>query len=256
MHLPASPEMGIDADLLVGPDASVLICDGEGMATVSADGEEAEVILTEPGGLPAATLAAHAVLTIVAELGFSPVHASLVDRDGAAVMFCGERSRGKSSSCMALARAGWTVRADDRCFVHTPDGCALVWGPGGTVSLRPGAAELWPDLEERMARDPAGAVKHVVEVAEVGGRAEAGSVRCGALLFPEVVGDGPHRVEPLPRAEALSDMLFTTGLAVVPAHAALHFRHLTTLIEQTPCFRLRLGEDMDELPSVIAEVLG
>lgn len=255
LRLPASQEMGVAADLLTGPDDQVvLVCDGQGLASVSADGRRAEVIVTEPVGLPAATLAASAVLALVAELGFSPIHASLADRD-AAVMFCGERSRGKSSSCMALARAGWTVRADDRCFVHTPDDRILVWGPGGTVSLRSGAAELWPDLVDKMAGDRGAIGKHVVEAAAVGGRAEAGSVVCHALLFPEVVGDGPHRVERMPRAEALSEMLLTTGLALVPAHAALHFRHLTTLIEQTSCYRLMLGEDMDALPSAIAGVL-
>ena len=255
LNLPASPEMGVAADLLVGPDGAVFFCEGHGMASVSADGARAEVLAAEPDGLPAASLAASAVLAMVAEFGFSPIHASLVDRDGSAVMFCGERSRGKSSSCMALARAGWTVRADDRCFVHTRDERVIVWGGGGRVSLRPGAATLWPDLAETMERGRSGAAKHLVEAAAIGGHAEAGSVVCGALLFPEVVGEGPHRVEPMPRADALSEMLFTTGLAAVPDHAALHFRHLTALIEQTPCYRLRLGAEMDDLPATIAGAL-
>ena len=255
LTIPASPEIGTPVELLVCSDGATFICDGHGVATVSADGTEAEVIVAEPTSLAAGALVASVVLATAAEFGFSPVHASLADRDERAVMFCGERSMGKSSSCMALARAGWTVRADDRCYVHTCDGDTMVWGAGGSISLRPGAANLWPDLQQAMQQKPPETVKHVVKADEVGGRAEAGSVRCDALLFPTVIGEGPHRIEPIPRADALPDLLFTTGLAAIPAHAALHFRHLTALVEQTPCYRMELGRDMDALPAAIGEAL-
>ena len=256
LRLPAASETGLDAQLLIGPGEIVLHCEAHGLVKMTQDGTASEVTVTDPGHVSAAVLAAFAVLSMVAARGFSPVHASLVERDGAGVMFCGERSRGKTSSCLALGRAGWVVRADDRCFIHIREGVAVVWGPGGAVRLRPDAARLWPDLREPMAQGRDWAGKRVVELASVGGCAGAGSVVCRAILFPQVAGTERHHVEPMGRAEALAEMLGSTGLAALPAHAALQFRDLTTLLEQTPCYHLRLGRDMDALPETISGVLG
>lgn len=255
LRLPAASESGLDAQLLVGPAEIVLHCGAHGMVMMTSDGTASEVTVTDPAGLAAAVLAAFAVLAMVAERGFSPIHASLVERDGAGVMFCGERSRGKTSSCLALARAGWVVRSDDRCFIHIREGAAMVWGPGGAVRLRPDAARLWPDLRRPMSQGRDWAGKRVVELASVGGCAAAGNVVCRAILFPQVAGTERHHVEPMGRADALHEMLGSTGLAALPAHAAMQFHDLTALLEQTPCYHLRLGRNMDALPEVIAEVL-
>ncbi len=255
LRLPAAPGNGLEVEVLTRPTEAVLLCPGHGLTRVSSDGTHAQVLVTDPDGLPAGAIAASAVLAMIAERGFSPIHASLVNLEGVGVMFCGERSRGKTSSCLALARGGWTVRADDRCFLRVRDGQPVVWGPGGEMSLRPDAVNLWPDLSRPMAEGRDGSGKRVVELAAVGGHAAAGSVVCHALMFPNVTGAQPHQIEPMPKAEALGEMLFSTGLAALPEHAALQFRDLAALLEQTPCYRLGLGRDMDELPRTIAEVL-
>lgn len=250
---PAGAEAVVE--VVIGPAQAVISWPDQGLAVLRADGTGAEVTVVEPDSLASAVLAAAAALAMIAEHGFSPIHASLVDLDGRGVMFCGERSRGKTTSCLALARAGWTVRADDRCFLRVRDGLPVVWGPGGEMRLRADAARLWPDLTEPMAQGRARGEKRVVSPAELGGHAAAGSVVRPALMFPEVVGHGPHRIERVAPAEALGEMLFSTGLAPLPAHAARQFRDLTALLEQAPCYRLHLGAEMDELPHAIAEVL-
>lgn len=123
------------------------------------------------------------------------------------------------------------------------------------MRLRADAARIWPDLSAPMAQGRARGEKRVVSVAAIGGRAAAGSVVRPALMFPEVIGHGPHRLERMAPAEALGEMLFSTGLAPLPAHAARQFRDLTALLEQAPCYRLCLGAEMDELPCTIAEAL-
>ena len=254
LQLPPPADTDLAVDLLITPREAVLLLPEHGVATVASGGARTDVMLIEPDGLPAIALAAAAVLAMVAERGFSPIHASLVARNGAGVMFCGERSRGKTSSCLALARAGWEVRADDRCFLRVRDGQPLVWGPGGDMRLRPDARELWPDLAEAMAQGRAWGEKRVVRPADLGYHASAGSVTCRALMFPHVIGSGAHTLEPMPAAEALGEMLFSTGLAALPAHAAQQFRDVAVLLDQTPCYRLGLGRDMDLLSAAIAEV--
>jgi len=256
LRLPAAADTALAVDLLITPPEAILLLPDHGVATISSDGTRADVMVTEPDGLPAAALAATAVLAMIAERGFTPIHASLAARDGAGVMFCGERSRGKTSSCLALARAGWAVRADDRCFLRVRDGLPVVWGPGGgDMRLRLDSATLWPDLGEAIAQGRALGGKRVIQLAELGYHASAGSVTCRALMFPDVIGSGAHTMEPMPPAEALGEMLFSTGLAALPAHAARQFRDVTVLLDRTPCYRLSLGRDMDLLPMTIAEVL-
>jgi hypothetical protein len=203
--------------------------------------------------LTARTLAALAFQDLAAHFGYFAIHASMAERGGDGVLFCGERARGKSTSCLALGRAGWAVRCDDRCYVRAEP--PSVWGPGGDMRLREDAVGIWSDLRGPLERGSPWGGKKRLALAELVAQAAPGSVRPTALFFPEVADEQGHTVAPLPAAEALQELLCATGVASIPDHTAAHFAAIADLVESAPCYRLRLARDMSALPAAIEEVL-
>lgn len=251
LELTSPPEVGPETLILGGEWGSLIAVPGHAMATLGPRLDTADVLIAAPTTLAAQAVTAGAVLSLTAERGYFPVHASMASLDGTSVMFLGERSRGKTSSCLALGRAGWTVLADDRCYVHGAETRPLVWGPGGAMRLRPDAARLWADLAEPMGRSRRWSLKAIVEAEDLAVTAAAGSATPRALFLPQVRGRGDHDVSAVSQTEALSEVLCSTGLVMLPRHAAGQFAALTGLVRSAPCYRLVLGEDMSSLPGVI-----
>jgi hypothetical protein len=255
LEIASPPEVGADTIVLTGETGTTLALPGYALATISPDWSAAEVLVVDHETLAAQALVAGTVLSLVAERGYFAVHSSMAQREGVGVMFLGERSRGKTSSCLALGKAGWTVLADDRCYVHGSEAAPLVWGPGGSMRLRPDASELWTDLAGPMSQGRRWGLKAVVEAADLSVPSAAASATPKALFFPQVRGAGAHEVRPVGRAEALSEMLCSTGLVMLPGHAARQFQALAGLVQSAKCYRLTLGQDMATLPEAILEAL-
>jgi len=243
--------------LLLSEEGPAYVIEGCGVATVSPDWSSIRI-----GLLPevAATLAAWELIATVfqdlaAHHGYHALHASMAEREGRAVLFCGEKARGKSTSCLALGRAGWTVRCDDRCYVRPHPKPLTVWGPARDIRLRTDVREFWPEVGEVLEREGRWTTKGILPMASLVPQWGPGHSRPHVLFLPEVSGGEGHRVEPLSPATAMQELLSATGIAMVPAHAASHFAAVADLVESTTSYRLYLGRDMSALPAVVEELL-
>ena len=255
LSIPSPADFGPPVDVTVGAGGVTFICPEHGWAGISRDWSRADVRLVAPPSDAAGGLLAAVVLGIAAANGYHPIHASMAQKDGVGVLFCGERNQGKTSSSLALGRAGWRVLADDRCYVWRGPGGLEAWGPGGDMRLRSDASALWGDIDHAVARGADYGAKTVIELGELVADHGAEVARPGAIFFPDVVGHGEHSVEPLSAADALHEMLFTTGVGALPEHAAAHFELISDLVESTPIYALHLGEDMDSLHLTVEEAL-
>ncbi len=242
-------------DVYVGHDCIAMALAGVGFAQSDSGWRNVRmrVVPDQASTLAARALAALVFQDLAAHFGYLAIHASMVERDGKGVLFCGERARGKSTSCLAMGRAGWTVRGDDRCYVRAEP--LSLWGPGGDMRLREDAVEIWEDLHDALDRGrPWGGKKRVL-LSELVGESGSGFACARALFFPQVAGEERHEVAPLAAAEALEELLCATGVASIPAHTAAHFAAVADLVESTPAYRLRLARDMSALPGIIEEML-
>ena len=202
------------------------------------------------------TLAARALTALVlqdlaAHYGYFAIHASMVERDGQGVLFCGERARGKSTSCLAMGRAGWAVRSDDRCYVRTEP--LSVWGSTEDMRLREDVVEIWDDLRGPLERGIHWTSKKRVLLTELVEESGPGFARPAALFFPRVDDRERHEVQVLSSADALQELLCATGVSCLPSHTATHFSAIADLVEATPSYRLYLSPDMSALPALIEE---
>lgn len=91
-----------------------------------ADGVRLELVLSSHAledGVVRARPAMQALSAWLTYIGTTPLHASVISRDGHALLLLGPGGTGKTTTALALAARGWGLLAEDRCFLEaTPTG--------------------------------------------------------------------------------------------------------------------------------------
>lgn len=134
-----------------------------------------------------------------------PLHAAVLERDGAALLLAGASGVGKSTLVYAALRAGLRVLTEDCAFLQ--DGpVPRVWGLPGGVHLLPDAVRWFPELGDRApVRRANGKRKIAVDLHAAGAAAPPRGVeRVGVCLLAR---------GPLPALEMLSPHAVETELA-------------------------------------------
>ena len=96
--------------------------------------------------------------------------------------------------------------------------------------------------------------KHLAPITAVLGRRPAASASIEAVVLPVVVGTGPTRLTPTTKAVALRGLAPSTLLRGL-GPGARGLAHMAELVRQTPCYELRLGATVDDVPAVVAGLL-
>jgi hypothetical protein len=184
-------------------------------------------------------------------VGWHHIHAACArDPDGRGWLIAGDAHVGKSTTAALLATRGWAVGTDDTAFLvaGAPAVAAAAWRE--PIALREGGlALLAPAGGLPLARRR----KTGFTPEELGGtwleRIAIDIVAIAALH------DGPTRLEPLPRAAAMPQLLSWSRFFVLDADLAqAHLDLVARLVEQSACFRLLLGRDMFDHPDLLREL--
>jgi hypothetical protein len=180
-----------------------------------------------------------AVCTLLSMRGDLVMHASAIEIDGRAVLFCGPTQRGKSTLARALGEAGHRLLGEDGVVIDLGDGGPVAYPGARGVRVRRGDKEgrnnrtdLLPD-PGRGEPDPC-PVAAVVLLGERGEQLSVErmeSVRALALLTPNLVHSGSR------------------------AAIGGAFANLATLLGSTPAFAASLPDDLGALATSVQGLL-
>jgi hypothetical protein len=192
------------------------------------------------------------VLILLRRVGWHHIHAVTArDPAGRGWLIAGNAHAGKSTTAALLATRGWAVGTDDTAFLvdDRPAVTAAAWRE--PIALRDGGREL---LAARGGVPLARRRKVGYAPEELGGawvdRVPVDIVATAALH------DGATRLDPLPAAAAMGDLLSWSRLFVLePDLAQQHLDLVGRLVRQAACFRLRLGRDLVDRPDLLRELL-
>jgi hypothetical protein len=206
-----------------------------------------------PDALP--YLCFFAVAEMLKAEGLTAIHAGAVAREGHGVLVPAPSGRGKTTTCIALVRAGFAPLSDDHPLLRTDDrGPELLPFPTPWRVTEPTVA-LFPELQTARTWCAPGAQKQSFKVHEVYGGAVARSCRPALVLLPRFADATRCHAEPVSRGEALRTLLPCAMLVTDRAASERQFAALAALANSSHAYRLVLGRDVEALPDLVTSLL-
>ncbi len=182
-----------------------------------------------------------------------PVHASGIALGDRALILLGESGSGKTTTALALAERGWSLLADDRCFVYRHGSEVKVASLYATAiltekSLSRLEARHWRDLG---ATHQGKQARHLPSTMSIAAEAHLASV---VWISPEA--GSLYKPVPLGRREAL--VPWQSALApTLQAHgpSAGWLRNLAGLSHAVPAWRMHVGWDFDRIDGALRDLV-
>src|SRR5581483_3239536 len=224
-----------------------------GVLTV-VDGDDAYVWKRDESDLPYFETCAPARVALHAWLrkrNTQFVHGAAVGSEEGGVLLVGPGGSGKSTSALACLESGLRYLSDDYCLVdenfvaHSLYGAAKLVGEADLLRF-PGLA-VWN--QQRAEGE-----KAALFVNEQRAEKLIAKFPLRAILVPQVTGARDTSLEPCPQREAL-EALAPSTMAQLPASGAGDLEFMSEMIRRLPCYRLRAGTDIAQIPNAIAELL-
>jgi hypothetical protein len=214
------------------PTMTFLLEPEEGRIVVDSRGDDAELLEHR--------IASSALCTLLAMRGDLVLHASAVEVDGRAVVFCGPTLRGKSTLARALGEFGCRVLGEDGIAIALDEDGATAFPGARGVRVRNRNGDGDRGNRTDLVGDPGG------------GEPPPCTVGAVVLLGPR---GSALAVEPLEPAQALA--LLTPNLIHSGGRAAIGeaFAHLATLLCSVPVFSVSLPDDLQALPATARKFL-
>jgi len=216
---------------------------------------------TIEGEIVPAAITTYGVLEDLVAIGLSPllrrrgkflIHAFAAAKDGRAALFVGSIGAGKTTTGIALVRAGWRLLSNDSPLIDAETTEILSYP--SLLSAYPETLQRFPEL--RALGESVTEHRKVTFAAEsVYRNVWTESAAPGVILLPRVETIAEHRVERLSTPEALRLLLPHAierwDTEMIPQHLAL----LNRVVAQTPAYQLFLAPNTDTLPELVSRLL-
>jgi hypothetical protein len=205
-------------------------------------------------------LAAYPLLTLalvetMKRFGRFPLHAAGLSLHGRGVLVPGASGAGKSTTTVALVRAGFSFLSDDTVFLTGSEEGIWVAGFPDEIDVTDTTVAMVPELAY-LAGAPIrpGREKHSFRVEDVFGVTPLAGCRPEFLVAPEVVGGARSELEELAPSDALVALL-PNVLLTEPAASQAHLDMLARLVRSVRCLRLRVGSDLDAAAACVTDLV-
>jgi hypothetical protein len=198
--------------------------------------------------------------------GWFPLHAFAAAAPGSrAALISGEMGSGKTTTGLALLSAGWKLLSNDSPLLRLEDSRVQVLAYPGRLSafddslarfealkrFIPAPVETAPERINLLA--PAGREKRVFRAEEAFAEPWAAEAEAGAIFLPQVTpGLAQSELVQISPKEAILQLMPQTIEGWDKAMIAQTLALLGQLVEQAPCYRLRLSPGVEQLPPLIA----
>lgn len=181
--------------------------------------------------------------------GVHLVHGAVVAEGGRAALLAARGGSGKSTTALACALAGMQYLADDYAGIKVGEEI-VAHSLYSSVKIVPERAAQFPSLFPEV--QPADGEKRVAYLSST-----ASVVRSAPLIgifVPKICNLEKTRIVPISKAEVMIALVPTT-LFQLPLGKAGEISTLAEIVRRTPCYRVELGTDPDEVAAALREAL-
>lgn len=136
----------------------------------------------------------------------SPLHASCVELNERALVFCGNSGAGKTTLAYACATKGWKYLSDDATHIVSGRADHTVAGRPLSIRFRETARNLFPELKAwAPERRPNGKLDLEINTSELGIATAFEGKACGVVFLNRQSREAQPRIDPFPAAAALEE---------------------------------------------------
>ncbi len=213
------------------------------------------------GEIIAAALTTYGVFEDLVAIGLAPllrrrgkflVHAFAAERNGRGALLVGSIGAGKTTTGIALLRAGWRLLSNDSPLIDAVTSNILSYP--GLLSAYPETLRRFPELHP-LVTDAYARRKISFAAESVYRDVWSGAAAPGVILFPTVEKISEHRAVRLTAPETLRLLLPHAverwDTEMIPQHLAL----LNRVAAQTPAYQLLLAPDTETVPQLLGKLL-
>ena len=185
--------------------------------------------------------------------GYFLVHAFAAAKEDCAVLIVGPSGSGKTTTGLSLLLAGWKLLANDVLLLQErADGIYALATPGA-IGIRPQTLDLLPGLRELVGELSSSGQTDVTEaLLEVVAWSEP--VRVTAVAFPHIEPRSQSALSPQNRAICLAQLMAESVDQWDADMLRPHMNLLQKLSQQAAPYNLHLGQDVAQLPKLLAQL--
>jgi hypothetical protein len=185
------------------------------------------------------------------------IHASAIGANGRAALIAGRSGAGKTTTMLTCVAAGLAFLGDDTTLLQrTMAGDIDVIALLSTLDVTDKTAAWFPELAPFLSPLRSHTGKRQIIISEAYPGSVAFQAQVSAILAPEITGQAHSTLAPANKAALLSDLLFYSVDLQDVALARHHLEFLAQAVEQIPVYRLLLGSDRQQIPHLVAGLLG
>ena len=200
------------------------------------------------------------LMVALRHFGLFHMHAAtVVVPQGPSGLIVGQSGAGKTTTALALVRAGWSYLGDDSLLLRqAPDRRVDLLGLPLDFHLANATAGAFPDLSPHLGEFIHENVpKRRLDPRAAGSRRLDHAQAPAAIVLPTIVRQPRSSLKRLPPAEAMSELLHASALLSIEgmADARAQVALLEALLSRASTWRLELGQDVLAEPALIARLL-
>jgi hypothetical protein len=189
-------------------------------------------------------------------IGYFPLHAGAVVKNGQAALLIAGPEGGKSTMVLSLAKCGFHALSDDIVFVNGPAGSMRVFASSADFSVRRHARITFPELAPLVPLTPEFQEKVVFNFPKYFSKNFVTEARPACLVFLSGERTGPPSISAIEPADALERILAESLIVTGSEVTQRHLQMLIDVIYTSRAYSFRVGGDYAETIAFIAEFLG
>lgn len=187
--------------------------------------------------------------------GVQIIHAGLISENGRGVLFAGPRWSGKSTSALSCLCAGFDYLGDDRIGLQkVEDGSFVGHSIYSSTQMEPDTITRFPSLTPYVTPGNLDGERAVIQLTKIFPERIKSSVQIRAVALPRIVDTHKPRIRPASGGEAL--LALAPSAKLMPfGPAADNFHNLAQLAQGVPTYWLDLNRNLDEIPSLVRQII-
>ena len=182
------------------------------------------------------------------------LHAAAVGTDRGCVLLVGKGGCGKSTAGLACIEAGLLYMGDDYTLVHVSEQ-PRAYSLYNSAKLASGHCKNFPALERSISNpERPGAEKAVLFLWKKYPQQLASALPVKAILVPVISGLPDTTTATISPGISIKALAPST-LFQLPGPSPLKFQKMSKLVKKVPNYRLDMGTDLRQIPTVILDLL-